>query len=222
MVIKKIYFLLLLVIVFSCSTGKDLFRRDDSFNAGIKTPEDCIKKHGMPDFKYHDLSTNEVWAYNDSIKGAVHSFTFAENQYLGYSWSRYFTLPDTTETIVHEVTPPIPTPLTLSTNQCIVRHTNGYGVESFIQFNLEDSIGTITQGGKSENVNVTPLKSALMKYPVYHIGSIKKKHTGPFFHVGSVQLWVKENDTIYYSSMIALNWYDQRFETVMQGIWKLV
>jgi hypothetical protein len=36
-----------------------------------------------------------------------------------------------------------------------------------------------------------------------------------FFHMGFVQIWVKENNSTFYSSMITLNWYDKRFESVM-------
>jgi hypothetical protein len=69
---------------------------------------------------------------------------------------------------------------------------------------------------------VLSIVKTLKEHPIHKIGCIKKNANPVFFHMEFVQIWVKENNSTFYSSMITLNRYDKRFESVMQEIWKLI
>jgi hypothetical protein len=218
---KVNYLILLLLFCFNCNSSKHSYK-NESFYDGIKTKNDYIKTHGDPDFKYYGISTNEIWAYNDSIKGGVHSITFADSIVRGHSWSLNFNLPDTTESVFFKEAPELPFYQYLTSNQCLIKHTDDYNHEAIIKFNLNDSIGGITRNSSSSKINVLSIVKTLKEHPIHKIGCIKKNANPVFFHMGFVQIWVKENNSTFYSSMITLNWYDKRFESVMQEIWKLI
>ena len=220
MVVKKTYFIFLIIIIYSCGTSEKI-ENQEYFNDGITTKTDCLTKHGNPDFKYTNAFTHETWAYNDTIKSGVHCISFYKEQSLGYSWYLNFEYPDTTETIYKSEIDTLNVPQ-LAEGEYLIKYFGKYGDEYLIRSFLNKSIGTIKNSDNSTEISVEDLNEALNEHKIYSLGSIKKNIKGNMLHVGFVQIWTKENDKLQYLTMSAVNWFDNRYESVMQEIWKLV
>lgn len=208
------------ILIYSCGASKKV-ETHNSFYDGIVTKNDCLTKNGIPDFKYTNAFTNETWAYKDSITHGVHCFSFYEDKLPRYSWYLNFEYPDTIETIYKSEIDSL-NRLKLVEGEYLVKYIGGYGNEYLIKSFLSDSVGILENQGNSTPISVGKLNKALNQYKIYSLGSIKKNLKGNMLHVGLVQIWIQENEEIYYITLPAVSWFDIRYEATIQEIWKLL